>query len=277
MMVDRLPDFLIIGAMRSGTTTLARLLQTHPQVFVPPAKEIHYFDQNFDKPLEWYREWFRDADGAAAAGEASATYMAEPAAPARMAGVVPEARLMAILRHPVDRAYSHYWHERKLGREHLGFREALAAERERTATEEVRPRLRFAYLERSRYLPQLRRVCEHYPREAIHLLILEEFERDPEVHFRSVCRFLGVDDSFVPPETGRAFNRYAEPRSPTVMRAARRIPWRPLRRAVDRLNVRRFGYPPMEPALRRELAGRFEEDNRALAEWLGRDLSVWDE
>ena len=275
-MADRLPDFLIIGAMRSGTTTLARLLQAHPDVFVPPVKEIHYFDQNFDKPLEWYLDWFREADGARAAGEASATYMAEPQAPARMADVVPEARLVAILRDPVDRAYSHYWHERKLGRESLGFGEALEAEPQRTATDKVLPRLRFAYLERSRYLAQLRRVCEHYPRESLHVLILEEFQRDPQTHFRTICGFLGVDEAFVPADLGRVFNRYAEPRSARLMRAARGIPWRPLRRAVDRANVRRFGYPPMDPGLRRELAGRFAEDNRALAEWLGRDLSVWD-
>jgi hypothetical protein len=276
MMAGRLPDFLIIGAMRSGTTTLARLLQAHPEVFVPPVKEIHYFDQNFDKPVDWYRQWFRDADGARAAGEASATYMAEPQAPARMAGVVPEARLVAILRDPVDRAYSHYWHERKLGREQLGFREALEAEPKRTATDEVLPRLRFAYLERSRYLPQLQAVCEHYPRESLHVLILEEFERDPKAQFLSVCRFLGVDQSFVPAEVGRVFNRYAEPRSARLMQAAGRIPWRPLRRAVDRVNVRRYGYPPMDDDLRRELTTRLAEDNRALAEWLGRDLSVWE-
>jgi hypothetical protein len=274
---DVLPTFLVIGAMRAGTTTLARALGDHPAVFVPRDKEIHYFDQNFDKPVDWYRRWFESADGAPAIGEATPTYMYEREAPARMAAVVPEARLVVILRNPIDRAHSHYWHERSLGRETLSFREGLAAEPERIGTDEVLPRLRFAYLDRSRYLPQLERVCRHYPRERLHVMILEEFQRDPATHYGEVCRFLGVDDSFRPSRISRVLNRYVSYRSPRLGSLARRIRWRPLRRVVGRLAVRGFEYPRMDPDLRRELRDRFAEDSAALAAWLGRDLSVWDE
>jgi Sulfotransferase domain len=275
-MTGRLPTFLVIGAMRSGTTTLARSLGGHPEVFIPPEKEIHYFDQNFDKPIDWYRGWFEAADGLPAVGEATATYMYERDAPERMAGVVPDARLVAILRNPIDRAYSHYWHERNLRRETLSFREALSAEPERTATAEVLPRLRFAYLDRSRYLPQLQRVCAHFPRERVHVLILEDFQRDPSTHYGRLCRFLGVVDTFSPPDLGRVFNRYASYRSARLRAWTRRLPWEPARRLVGRLNIRGFEYPPMDADLRRELRSKFAEDNAALAEWLGHDLSVWD-
>lgn len=275
-MAGRLPNFLVIGAMRSGTTTLARLLEAHPEVFVPPEKEIHYFDQNFEKPVEWYRAWFGAADGLPAVGEATPTYMYERDAPKRMAEVVPGARLVAILRNPIDRAYSHYWHERNLRRETLSFQEALSAEPERTATERVLPRLRFAYLDRSRYLPQLQRVTEHYPRERVHVLVLEEFQRDPPGHYGRLCRFLGVADAFKPPDLGRVFNRFASHRSMRLRTWTKRLPGEPVRRLVGRLNIRGFEYPPLEPGLRRELRSRFAEDNAALAEWLGLDLSVWD-
>jgi hypothetical protein len=274
-MSGRLPDFLVIGAMRSGTTTLARLLSAHPQVFFPVRKELHYFDQNFEKPLEWYQGWFQAADGNQTPGEATATYMSEAAAPARMARVIPRAQLVAILRNPVDRTYSHYWHERNLGREHLPFREALAAESERTATDEVLPRLRFGYRERSRYFPQLERVCHYYPRQSLHVMILEEFQRDPEAEFRALCAFLGVAESFRPPDLGRRFNRYGQVRSRRVFRMVQRIPWRPLRKAVRWLNVRHVSYPPLDTALRQELVASFERDNRALEDWLGRSVSAW--
>jgi hypothetical protein len=272
-----LPTFLVIGAMRSGTTTLARALGAHPEVFIPREKEIHYFDQNFDRPVEWYRRWFEAADGVPAIGEATPTYMYEREAPARMAQVVPEARLVAILRNPIDRAYSHYWHERNLGRETLSFRDGLAREPARIDTDEVLPRLRFAYLDRSRYLPQLERVCRHYPRERLHVMILEEFQRDPAALYGELCRFLGVDEGFRPSRIGRALNRYVSYRSQRLGSLARRIRWRPLRRVVGRLVVRGFEYPPMDVDLRRELGDRFAEENAALAAWLGRDLSVWDE
>lgn len=276
-MSEELPTFLVIGAMRSGTTTLAWALGAHPEVFIPRDKEIHYFDQNFDKPVEWYRRWFEAADGAPAIGEATPTYLYEREAPARMADVVPEARLVAILRNPIDRAYSHYWHERNLGRETLPFREALAMEPERIGTEEVLSRLHFAYLDRSRYLHQLERVCRYYPRQRLHVMILEEFQRDPATLYGDLCRFLRLDESYRPSKIGRALNRNVSYRSQRLGSLARRIRWRPLRRVVGRLVVKGFGYPPMDADLRRELGDRFAGENSALGAWLGRDLSIWDE
>src|SRR5262245_45971784 len=121
----RLPTFLIVGAMRSGTTSLARYLGAHPDVFVAPEKEIHFFDRCFDRGVAWYAERFIQAAGAGAIGEATQSYMYDPDAIARMRSVVPSARLLTILRHPTDRAYSHYWLNRAHGLEDRSFEAAI--------------------------------------------------------------------------------------------------------------------------------------------------------
>jgi hypothetical protein len=106
----RLPNFLIVGAMKSGTTSLARYLGAHPQAYVAPEKEINFFERGYvwNRGVDWYASRFEGAGDALAVGEASPSYMYWPTAIERMASVVPDARLIALLRDPVERAYSHY-------------------------------------------------------------------------------------------------------------------------------------------------------------------------
>jgi hypothetical protein len=146
----RLPTFLVIGAMKAGTSTLARALAQHPQVFVPRAKEVHFFDHHFGRGLDWYRAWFEEAGAVPAVGEASPTYMHNEGAWLRMARTLPDARLIAILRDPGDCAYSHYWHNVRWGREPLSFREALAAEFRRLLEAPPGRKGRYAYVDRGR-------------------------------------------------------------------------------------------------------------------------------
>lgn len=281
-MPGSLPNFLIVGAARSGSTALYRHLRAHPDVFLPPRKEIHFFDHNWDRGIDWYRRYYDSVSHEHALGEATPSYMYEPDAVVRMASVVPDARLVAILRHPVDRAYSHYWLNRGQGRERLGFEAALDAEAGRLATgaglEPGVQRRRWAYVDRGRYLPQLRRLCDHYPRERLLVLVFEhDLRASPQLTYATVCRFLGVDDGFVAPELDEAVNRPKSFRSLTVWRASRRLPARlkPLARGVARLNERPVDYPPMDPDTRRRLLAGYEADNEALASWLGRDLAAW--
>lgn len=111
----RLRNFLIVGAMRCGTTFLAHCLGAHPDIYIPRAKEIHYFDVHFEKGPEWYKRKFSGAKKEHAVGEATQSYMYLDYVPPRIASLLPDARLIAILRNPVDRAYSHYWFHRALG------------------------------------------------------------------------------------------------------------------------------------------------------------------
>lgn len=276
----RLPSFLIIGAMKSATTSLARYLGAHPQVFMVPQKELHYFDRLLDRGEEWYRRQFAAADGRPAAGEATPDYMYFSEVPALMARTVPQARLIAILRDPVDRAYSHYWHERARGRERLEFAEAVAAEPDRLASRDPDARRYFSYIDRGRYLRQLQRVCQYYPRESLLVLLADDLYERPLETFQGVCRFLGVDDAFLPANVGQEFNQFIMFRSLWLRDLAQRLYSGPhILRAVARLlaraNNRRGAYPPLDPEIRAQVGKLFEEENAALAAWLGRDLSAW--
>src|SRR5688572_19406956 len=106
----RLPDFVVIGSMRAGSTSLARYIGAHPSVYMPPKKELHFFDWNWDRGLDWYRAQFRDATPGAIIGEATPIYIVYREAMERLAKACPEARLLVVLRDPVSRAYSHYWY-----------------------------------------------------------------------------------------------------------------------------------------------------------------------
>src|ERR671919_2133494 len=110
-MTLRLPTFLVIGAMKSGTTALINSLGKHPDVFALPS-EIHFFDRFHDRGLDWYRERFAKARGQGAVGESTPEYMYLPHARERIVRDLPGVQLIAILRNPVERAYSHYWHNR---------------------------------------------------------------------------------------------------------------------------------------------------------------------
>jgi sulfotransferase family protein len=270
----RLPDFLIVGAMKSGTSTLRAYLDAHPEVFC--AREQHFFNLHFDRGADWYRQRFAAAGAKRLLGEKCPEYLHNPVAAERMGGLLPDARLIVLLRDPVERAYSHYWHERRTGRETLSFAQALAAEPERRSAKETR----YAYVERGRYLSQLQRIDELYPRERVLVLLFEDLRDDPAGTFAAVCRFLGVDDTFSPSALGEVRNPYRTYRPRWLFKLLtnqqrwKRLPPR-FASWIGRRMTRRASYQPMDESIRGELQARFKEDNRALASWLGRDLAAW--
>ena len=246
----RLPDFLVIGAQRAGSTSLFAQLCAHPGVAPPSHKEIHYFDLQSFRSLRWYRSHFPPAAAARGriTGEASPYYLFHPAAPARVAKALPDVRLVAIVRDPVARAYSHHQLSVRDGREQLGFEEALRAEPARLAGEEARlltdrayrshPHRHQSYAARGLYAEQLRRWHEHVAPERLLVVSSEELFADPFATGATVLEFLGLDAAEVPP-----------------------LPVRNQR-----------PYPPMSDAARTLLEARFEAPNRELQELLGRDL-----
>jgi hypothetical protein len=272
----RLPDFVVVGAMKSGTTSLARWLKAHPDVFIAPNKELHFFERDplWENGVDWYRRQFTGAGGARVVGEASPSYMyAEKAVP-RMASVVPSARLVACLREPVDRAYSHYWHNRRSGRERREFAAAVDHE-----LRQPRERQR-GYLARGRYVEQLERLVAHYPRESLLVLLTDDLSSDAVAAYQATCRHIGVDDSDVPEAVGQVENSYRARRGERLYKAMYRYRlwrWVPtsLRPAVGRAFTRPAEYEPLDDALRARLRESFADDNAALARWLGRDLSAW--
>lgn len=247
-----LPSALIIGAQRSGSTSLFNYLAQHPDVRTPLGKEIHYFDLHYARGVRWYRGRFPFAHRLrppALTLDASPYYLAHPLAAERAHRLLPEVKLVALLRNPVERAFSHYQHEVRDGRESLSFAEALDREAARLEGEEERLRAdpryysynhhRFSYTRRGLYLEQLRRWTEWYPRAQLLVLQSEWLFREPAEASAAVYDFLG-------------------------MRPHRLERYQPFYQGV---------YDRRIPAdLRRGLAEYFEPHNRALYSWLGREF-----
>jgi hypothetical protein len=206
-----LPDMIIIGAMKCGTTSLFRYLEEHPDFFPPKSKEIHYFDSNFDKGLDWYRRQFptnvrrlkcRLMGQRIITGEASPYYMFHPHAMGRIASILPKVKLIVLLRNPVDRAYSHYHNEIKHGRESLTFGEALESEPGRLAGE-VEKMLKderyfsvhhghHAYLSRGIYVDQLKACRTFFQKEQFLIVDSASMSTDLQRVYDKVCAFLGL-------------------------------------------------------------------------------------
>jgi hypothetical protein len=216
-----LPDFLLIGAKRGGTTTLYYTLLGHPQVLpqwpsaglVPKrndTKGVHYFDAHPDRSVRWYRSHFASererrrvgAGDRVVTGEGSPYYLYHPCAAARAAHVVPDARILVLLRHPIERTFSHFREQTRNGIETLSFEDAIDAEARRTAGEEERliadPRYHSyaheqqSYVRQSEYARGLRRWLEHYPREQIFVGRSEDFYEDPQRVYDQIAEFLGL-------------------------------------------------------------------------------------
>ena len=209
-----LPDFLIIGAQKSGTTFLMSALNQSPCILPPALKEVHYFDTNFRKGERWYRgllpsrREMADSEAAtgvpAITGEASPFYMYYPHAATRAHELVPHAKIIAVLRDPTDRAISHYYHSRAWGFETLPIEQAFAAEADRLTPEKERV-LRepgyiskvlgdFSYLDRGHYVRQLKPWEQLFGRDNLLVLDSRRLFADPQATLAQTCRFLGVPE-----------------------------------------------------------------------------------
>ena len=184
-----LPGYLIVGAQKAGTSSLHSYLSQHSAVTVPVTKEVHFFDHEFGRGTGWYRAHFHRSAAGTLAGESTPYYLFHPLAASRAAAVLPEARIVVVLRDPIDRAFSHHNHELALGFEQLPFEAALAAEEERLRGEEERliaePGYRshahqhHSYLRRGRYAEQLRRWIELYGSDRVLVLGAEDLFARP--------------------------------------------------------------------------------------------------
>ncbi len=239
-----LPDFVIIGAAKCGTTFLYHLLTQHPHVEPAALKEPHYFDLLFDKDTEWYRGCFptpKWKDGRKTiTGEATPEYLWHPLAPERMAEVVPQARLIALLRNPVDRAYSAYCHRVRNGQETRSFEEATEAEKSRLPDPTGIDDLFCGPSSRGIYLDHLLRWSKFFSDEQMLVLKSEDLFEDPVIALKRVLNFLDLP--------------YWEPEA-----------WE------GRKNKSNYEQE-MDPATRRQLEDFFEPHNRRLYEYLGVDF-----
>ena len=249
----RLPDFLIIGAARCGTTWLYECLNAHPQVYLPASKrpEPHFFmkQAEYERGLSYYSDrYFADVGSALVAGEASTSYMYQPYVAPRIAHHLPEVKLIVILRNPADRAFSNYTVSSRNGLETLPFPRAIREEAARLAhpqssfEREICP---FAYIDRGRYYAQLALYLELFPRDRLHVLLFDDIVHQPADLLHGTYEFLGVDTDFLPGQLPQRSNAAD------------------YKGAVAGADDRSY------------ILGQLADDLSSLARWLGRDLSHW--
>jgi hypothetical protein len=272
-----LPNFLIVGASKCGTTSLYHYLGQHPDVFMSPIKEAKWFAyEGQDEPSypirtrETYERLFDGVTAQRAIGEASPQYLRVVAAPERIAAALPGVRIVAMLRDPADRSYSSYLHSLRDGIERRGVEEAM------------QPGNR--YVEQSLYHPQLWRYFERFDRDRIKVILYDELAADPAAVMRDLYAFLGVDESFAVDVSTR-HNIGRVPRVLILNRmlvksitAFRRVFPSLLKGSGIAGGIhRRIVRPaaPLPPAIRRRLIDYFRDDVARTGELIGRDLSHW--
>lgn len=208
----RLPDFLCLGAQRAGTTILHDMLRQHPGVHLPATKEVQYFSLHASRPLRWYASWFAGAAPGQQIGDVTPYYLFHPRAPAAIAASLPDVRLIVLLRDPVDRSLSGYFHAKRHGMEPLGIEAAFAAEdgRLRDADRQLLdPRRRHrshqwhSYVSRSRYDGQLDRYLAHFSASQLLLVRSENFFADPQCTWERLQAFLGLPPAAFPDAPAR--------------------------------------------------------------------------
>lgn len=295
-----LPNYLVIGAAKAGTTSLQAYLDQHPDIFVASRREPSFFahegetpsfcgpgdeDWKFVTDLDAYRRLFAGAGDCQAVGEISPRYLYFEKASERIARHVPQARLIAILRHPVDRAYSHFLMNRNRNCEPAAtLPEAIALEAERTGRGWGWD---WRYVGAGLYHEQLSRYYDRFPQERIRVFLYDDLTADTGAFFAELFSFLGVDPT-VRPTTSTRYRAASQPRSYVLEGFARRpgsartalkrmMPVG-LRHGVKSLVMSWNARPPerLDPGLRRALfAEHFAKDCRRLESLIGRNLSEW--
>ena len=292
----RLPDFLIIGAAKSGTTTLYEYLCRHPQVYsigehpyFTNTKEPNFFgeDEKYAKGLEYYATLFNDAKPDHLCFEASTDYTKYPEFPqsaARIPQALPQIKLIYIMRHPVDRAYSYYLHLCR----HSGVKETFEDYGKKTSV----------CVDGSDYIIQIEQYLQYFPRESFLFLLMDDLLKNTQETLRQVFHFIGIDEQINLVEDNPIYAnkgsqvfedkirlKITQPllSIPVIGDLGSLLP-RQYRDAIYQLLQpifyqqtlkQEYSPPPMLPETTEMLLERFRQSNQKLSEFTGRDLSFW--
>jgi hypothetical protein len=277
-----LPNFIIFGTRKAGTTSLYHYLSQHPEIYMSSLKGSRFFLYDPEHPerrpnvpvktLDEYDAFFSGAvkKGAKAIGEASPTYISSAGAARRIKSTLPDVKLIASLRHPVDRTYSHY---------QMAMRYRSKRDRIPFTADNIQQ-----WAEAGLYSRYLKHYFELFDPDQIKIVILEEWKKDTPGMLEDLYRYLGVDDSFVP-DMKTKYNTGGEPRNALLGSVLRPrqfhiklkplIP-EPVRAIANRLrNLNMKKAPPLDVGLRDELQAFFRDDILTMQDMLGRDLSIW--
>ena len=263
-----LPNFIGIGVQRAATTWVYNCLSRHPEICLSQKKELHYFTANFEKGTSWYEMQFAHHGSEKIVGEISPNYIYHEQAIARMKDLVPDAKLLLVLRDPVDRAVSAYrfFNHRYPDRT---FEQAI----------EFDPGL----IDRSMYAENLKTLWRYFPREQVKVMFYEDIERTPRKFLRDLFKFLGVDENIQVQGVQNRYNRQIYPGLQKFLIKAR------LGAVIELVKKTNLGdgirkshsqaSPPpkaeLSSDLSKQLSLRFSEDVSELEELLSRDLGHW--
>jgi len=266
------PDFLVVGAMKAGSTTLMDYLVSHQEVGIPN-EEINYFDKdsNFEKGIDWYAKWFESFSKHKIVGEKTPAYCYEPKAVERIHQQNPAMKLVWILRNPVKRTYSNYWHYIRIGKELLSVNDCLDQEEQR-----IKEDIYKGYFKRSVYADQVERYLEYFPMSQMHFIIFEEFVRNPEENLKELSNFLGITPAKFTQKPLVSNKGYKPFCIPAEYYARQWFGYGWVHKIVHNLN-KLFGskYTPIDKDLEASLYKRFIPQNQRLEKLLNKDLSFW--
>lgn len=307
----RLPDFIIVGAMKSGTTSLHYMLDQHKDIFIPN-REIMFFDiddieqnfdffvqtsnkwlffdykKNFDEYLVWYKSFFKEAKNGQVIGEDSTTYMASQKAPSRIADLLPEVKLIFMLRDSVLRTYSNYWHLVRTGHAIYNFEKTMQY-------------MPGTLIQRSLYKKHIQRYKKYFPDKNMKFIIFKDFIKNNQRNIDDICKFIGLETSV----DVRKINTHKNPTKVPInirlqivynhlLRTQRLVTqefgshlpnlpqnepkrfWRKMDKLVYKLNFTdKKSYPPMNYKTRKFLEKLFAKENRGLSKLIGKNLKKY--
>ncbi len=308
-----IPNFFIVGAAKSGTTSLYEYLRQHPEVFMAPIKETHHFSTDIDptrfrpnyaralnkdltrwlegnmekgifhafvRDRQQYLQLFRHADNRVAIGEVTNSYLYSSEAAANIRREVPHARIIMVLRNPVDRAFSHYLMDLRTGYETADFMTALQKDMARPSKGWGISNM---YIEIGMYAEQVKRYLDAFPKEQIRIYLFDDFIRDPRALMQDLFRFLQVADD-VPIDYSRKYNPSFIPRNRlfSLLNTQKRVrDWlkhslpRPMRTLMKKTFFTDKNLPRIQPAERSFLLDMYRSDIDRLQHLIDRDLSAW--
>jgi len=287
--MDGFPDFLIVGAPKCGTTSLAHYLADHDEIFIPAEEEPHFYSYIGEKAPHWgygdvdeYLQLYQNATQGQVVGERSTWYLYSDTAARQIKKYAPDTKCIAILRHPIDRAYSHWSFRTQNGWETLSFGEAIAEEEKRITDDAIWD---VHYLNVGRYYEQLLRFYRQLGSDRVQVLWFEELKDDSSLVVQKALSFLGLEPEATM-DTNTVHNETRFPKSQwlnrvvqsnVVRRAARSlIPTFArsiLHDTFQRLN--RKERPSLDPEYRKKLTSRIRPDVERLQQLLDTDLSRW--
>lgn len=288
-MIMALPNFIVIGAYKSGTTSLYHYLRQHPEIFMSRLKEPNFFahekkaemmreegkEVRVIDNMDSYQDLFKKVTNEKAIGEASPIYLGTPLAAQRIKETIPDVKLIAILRQPVDAFYSDH---------NMRIRESRKLENDfRERFKDIENRIRSGIISGPMYYSQLKTYYDLFDASQIKVYLFEDLLKDSSTVFQDIFRYLGVDDTFRP-DMSQTYNPGGLPKNQRLgeiltnllkkKKLINKVPL--LRKALLRLQqANTVKFPPLSPDLRRELTSIFREDIQNLQKLIGRDMNAW--